>query len=62
MKLSKIRVTLSGCDDQTIMDVYVTEDQLQLLTIMEKMFSDISTSVCMPRLEVKELTKLNYTF
>ena len=53
----KYRISVHGCDDSTIIEKELTEDELKTIQSIASEVTDSSEYVCMPTMEVKELEK-----
>lgn len=51
----KYRILVHGCDDSTIIEKELTEDELKTIQSVAREVTDASEYVCMPIMEVKEL-------
>ena len=49
----KLRVTLSGCDDNTMATVFVTEDQELFLEVLSEHLNRESLCGCQPTMKVE---------
>ena len=51
----KYRILVHGCDDSTIIEKELTEDELKTIQLVAKEVTETSEYVCMPTMEVEEL-------
>ena len=51
----KYRILVHGCDDSTIIEKELTEDELKVIRLVAKEVTETSEYKCMPIMEVKEL-------
>lgn len=51
----KYRILVHGCDDSTIIEKELTEDELKLIRSVAKKVTETSEYKCMPIMEVEEL-------
>ena len=51
----KYRIFVHGCDDSTIIEKELTEDELKTIRSIASEVTASSEYVCMPTMEVKEL-------
>ena len=54
----KYRISVHGCDDSTIIEKELTEDELKTIQLVAKEVTETSEYGCMPTMEVKELEEL----
>lgn len=52
----KLRITLSGCDDSTVVEIQCLHEHKVFLQILSEKINEKSTYSCMPRMYVEELT------
>lgn len=53
--MKTIRITLSGCDDETVFEIEATEEQIEFLKMIAKKSEEVSTCKCMPTMDIKIL-------
>ena len=51
----KYRISVHGCDDSTIIEKELTEDELKTIQSVAAEVTETSEYGCMPTMEVKEL-------
>ena len=51
----KYRISVHGCDDSTIIEKELTEDELKAIRLVAKEVTETSEYKCMPIMEVEEL-------
>ena len=51
----KYIILVHGCDDSTIIEKELTEDELKVIRLVAKEVTETSEYQCMPTMEVKEL-------
>ena len=51
----KYRILVHGCDDSTIIEKELTEDELKTIQLVAKEVTETSEYECMPTMEVEEL-------
>ena len=51
----KYRISVHGCDDSTIIEKELTEDELKIIQSVAKEVTETSEYGCMPTMEVEEL-------
>ena len=51
----KYRILVHGCDDSTIIEKELTEDELKTIQSIASEVTETSEYVCMPTMEVEEL-------
>ena len=51
----KYRIGVYGCDDSTIIEKELTEDELKTIQSVAREVTDTSDYGCMPTMEVEEL-------
>lgn len=55
--MSTYQVDVSGCDDNTVIDIEATEAEAMFLKRLAEKVNDTSTYLCMPRIYVKGLVE-----
>ena len=53
----KYRILVHGCDDSTIIEKELTEDELKTIQSIASEVTESSEYVCMPTMEIKEMEK-----
>lgn len=48
-------ITLDGCDDSTVFEMLLTDEEYELLKRVSKKANETSTYGCMPRMFVEEV-------
>lgn len=51
-RLVKYKITVSGCDDHTTIEIELSEEQFNFLSMIAKEITDASKYECMPRMEI----------
>ena len=54
----KYRISVHGCDDSTIIEKELTEDELKAIQLVAKEVTETSEYGSMPTMEVEELEEL----
>lgn len=54
---TKYRILVEGCDDDTIIEKYLTIDEFKLIQSVANEITESSQYQCMPRMYIKELEK-----
>ena len=54
----KYRISVHGCDDSTIIEKELTEDELKIIQSVASEVTETSEYGCMPIMEVEELEEL----
>ncbi len=53
----KYRILVEGCDDDTIVEKYLTLEEFKFLEWVAREVTEASQSQCMPRMYIKEIEK-----
>lgn len=53
--MQKIRVIVSGCDDSTIIEIEVSDEELTFIKTLAKKITVASTYSCKPTMQVEKL-------
>lgn len=51
----KYRILVEGCDDDTIVEKYLTRDEFKLIEWVANEITEASQYQCMPRMYIKEI-------
>lgn len=51
----KYIISLHGCDDSTIFEMELTEEEYELLKRVAKKTEEVSTYMCMPIMEIEKV-------
>lgn len=51
----RYKITLNGCDDDTVFDMFLDEDEYKLLERVSEVANATSEYCCMPRMYVEEV-------
>lgn len=53
-KCRKVTISVEGCDDRTLFEWYVIEDELEFLELMDTRCNEVSEYQCQPRIHIYE--------
>ena len=51
------RISVHGCDDSSIFNIKLTEEEARVVKLVADKCTETSTYPCMPRMEIEELQK-----
>lgn len=54
--LNTYKIILEGCDDTTVFDMELTDDEYNLLVRVSEKANETSTYMCEPRMYVQKIT------
>lgn len=55
MEKKSFRISLWGCDDSTEFDMFLTNDEFELVKRICDRSEEVSTCICMPTMEIEEI-------